>query len=168
VGQENQLFKVVYNSDLIIRDASEAATLCVFYDQVFLPYTEDTTCASFLPEIGSEKREKKDYQQIIKDWEVSYGTLFDEGVLARLPPSDTELVVLPGTESEEEYEVVETFEFYEIPVLPFEGRGDGYKFIFDSESLKHVIEGPWGELQEGDKIVRIDVLSGVVKVEKQW
>jgi hypothetical protein len=31
-------FKVVYNSDLIIRDRSELASLCVFYDRVLLPF----------------------------------------------------------------------------------------------------------------------------------
>src|SRR5258708_1229540 len=83
---KNKRFKVVYNSDLIIRDRAEAATLCVFYDQVFLPYTSKET-RHFVLGVDESSRivESSDYRADIVDWELEYGTLFDEGVLRRLP-----------------------------------------------------------------------------------
>lgn len=74
-------FEIAYNSDLIIRDPSEAATLCVFYDQVFLPYTNRKSSRELIGKRGI----RDEYTNDIADWEVKYGTLFDEGVLRRLP-----------------------------------------------------------------------------------
>jgi hypothetical protein len=77
---ENGQFKVVYNSDLIIRNRSELACLCVFYDKVLLPFLGDS--AGVIPGVGDLNYEKVN----IKKWELENGTLFDEGVLSRLPP----------------------------------------------------------------------------------
>lgn len=77
-------YEVAYNSDLIIRDPSEASTLCVFYDRVYLPYTDPASSREL---IGNGRR-LEEYANDIADWEVQYGTLFDEGVLQRLPPLD--------------------------------------------------------------------------------
>ena len=73
-------FKVVYNSDLIIRDRSEAATLCVFYDKVFLPFTSEATQSRL-----TGTRTSNDPRRDIQDWELEYSTLFKADVLERLP-----------------------------------------------------------------------------------
>jgi hypothetical protein len=78
------LFEVAYNSDLIIRDTSEAATLCVFYDRVILPYTSRGSSRELVGKNGVRDELTND----IADWEVRYGTLFDAGVLSRLPAID--------------------------------------------------------------------------------
>jgi hypothetical protein len=39
-------FKIVYNSDLIIRDRAEAASICVFYGKVYLPFTNEGVVAA--------------------------------------------------------------------------------------------------------------------------
>lgn len=77
---EKREFKVVYNSDLIIRDRSELASLCVFYDKVLLPSRGDSDVV--IPGVGDLNYEKVS----IKNWELENGTLFDEGVLSRLQP----------------------------------------------------------------------------------
>ncbi len=82
-------FEVAYNSDLIIRDASEAATLCVFYDRVVLPYTNRESSCEFVGKTGiREELTREKFTNDIADWEVRYGTLFDAGVLSRLPAID--------------------------------------------------------------------------------
>lgn len=73
-------FKIVYNSDLIIRDRSEAATLCVFYDKVFLPFTSEATQSRL-----TGTRTTIDPRRDIQDWELEYSTLFKADVLERLP-----------------------------------------------------------------------------------
>ncbi len=75
-------FRIVYNSDLIIRDRSEAASLCLFYDKVFLPFTSDETRNRL-----TGTHTSSEFRPEIKTWDVEYGTLFDEEVLERLPPA---------------------------------------------------------------------------------
>jgi hypothetical protein len=84
--EETNAFKIIYNSDLIIRDYAQATTLCVFYDQVLLPYTTKATRARLTGTNGLQRVDTADYRDDIDKWELEYGTLFDEGVLARLPP----------------------------------------------------------------------------------
>jgi hypothetical protein len=73
--------EIVYNNDLIIRDPSEAATLCVFYDRIVLPYTTVKTSR----ELVGPKGPRRDFSNDVKDWELNYGALFKEGILSRLP-----------------------------------------------------------------------------------
>jgi hypothetical protein len=96
--QKDNSFKIVYNSDLIIRDASQAATLCVFYDQVILPHVGQT---SSLYPVSRELVHQDGggnapgplsplvYERAIRELEQLYGTLFDAEVLVRLPPVES-------------------------------------------------------------------------------
>ena len=145
MGEKDDSFKVVYNSDLIIRDQSEAATLCVFYDQVFLPYRRPNSTSDWsVVELGQE--ETQDYRRVVKDWEVTYGTLFDAGVLRRVPP--------PASPSAE-YERVE---FYERPKLLQSGHHE-----IDFVRTEH-----WGELQEEDRIISTNVEQYRMSEKALW
>lgn len=85
--------EVIYNSDLIIRNASELATLCVFYEKVYVPYTSEDTSRKFagarfrnveMPRGVHEFLDK----QIIEDvpyWRSVYKSLFDEKLIEMLP-----------------------------------------------------------------------------------
>jgi hypothetical protein len=77
---ETKPFQVVYNSDLIIRDRSEAACLCLFYDKVYLPWTDEGSCNRLL---STETRSSAKTTNL-KDWELEYATLFEAGILQRL------------------------------------------------------------------------------------
>lgn len=152
MAEKSDSFKIVYNSDLIIRDQSEAATLCVFYDQVLLPHAGKTS--SLYPVTNEpEKRDLVDavplsplgYEHVIRDWEQLYGTLFDEGVLARLPPIE------PHNPSVKTWE---KFEFYEMPKPLF-----GYRFVgLEPDNLRGDL--PWGAVLPGDKVVFTEKLRG--------
>ena len=37
-------YQIIYGSNIIIRNPVELATLCVFYDQTFLPYASRESC----------------------------------------------------------------------------------------------------------------------------
>lgn len=82
-------FKIVYNSDLIVRDRSEAACLCVFYDQVFLPCLRSHR-HEFPPSALPGVRDPYLGRSDIENWNIEYGTLFDAGVLSRLPLPESE------------------------------------------------------------------------------
>jgi hypothetical protein len=127
-------FKVVYNTDLIIRDKSDAATLCVFYDQVVLPYTTGKMINATSVSSETTKSRPLDYAREIKDWELTYGTLFDAGVLKRLPPTHFH---------KSDYERVN---FYDRSKLPH-----------DCAIHSAIPPERWGELQEGDKILSTEV-----------
>lgn len=86
--------QIIYNSDLIIRSASELATLCAVYEKILLPYTSPSTShlfagtstwdVNFPTGINAE-----DDHQFILDvpyWEEMYRALIQEGVIERLPP----------------------------------------------------------------------------------
>jgi len=129
------LFEVAYNSDLIIRDSSEAATLCVFYDRVLLPHTNRESSKNLIGQSGI----REEFVNEIPEWDLKYGTLFDQGVLRRLPD-------IPGSKRIVRKERVRTYLEYprNIPHLylvhdgkaaPLEsvgaGRDDnGYYFEF--------------------------------------
>src|SRR5438067_13400191 len=84
---------IIYNSDLIIRSASELATLCTFYDKVFLPYTSPQTshlfagartCDVKLP-TGLHAEGERQFIFDVPYWQEIYGVLMEEGVVERLP-----------------------------------------------------------------------------------
>jgi hypothetical protein len=85
--------KVVYSSDLIIRDSTELATLCVFFDKVLLPYTTESTSRKFTgPRIvGAElpRGLNEDFAKLYIDdvnyWWQRNKVLFEEQVIERLP-----------------------------------------------------------------------------------
>lgn len=85
---------IIYNSDLIIRNASELATLSVFYDKVFLPYTTPATSDLLAgPRVFSVKLPRgfdaKGEQEFFDDvgyWSRVYYPLIQEEVIERLPP----------------------------------------------------------------------------------
>ena len=84
---EKREFKVVYNSDLIIRDRSELASLCVFYDKVLLPSRGHSDAV--IPGVGNLNYENVN----INNWELENCALFDQGVLSRLRPVDSKNAV---------------------------------------------------------------------------
>lgn len=152
----NKSFTIVYNSDLIIRDPSEAATLCVFYDQVLLPHVAQTS--SLYPVSGDLARRELQpwstfsplgYERAIKEWEQLYGTLFDAEVLLRLSPAE------PHKEGSK---VVERFEFYEEPILSAYSR-PGY-----SPTRVELRDGskplPWGRVLPNDRVIFSELLEG--------
>lgn len=84
---------IVYNSDLIIRNASELATLCVFYDKVYLPYTSPATCDLFagprffdvrMPR-GMDRTAEEQFIDDVGYWSRVYYPLILEKVVERLP-----------------------------------------------------------------------------------
>jgi hypothetical protein len=158
VGPKNDSFKVVYNSDLIIRDPSEAATLCVFYDQVVLPHIGNPSL--LVSEGADEKRPNTDQWRLIEDWELTYGTLFDARVLTRLSPCE------PNPSWFEEYEVDETHEFYGTPRgLP--SGFDTLKWIMVNSKYERCV-GELRELEEGEVVVSKVLKHGRVGRRTKW
>jgi hypothetical protein len=155
VGQKADSFKVVYNSDLIIRDKSEAATLCLFYDHVFLPYVSDSTALVGVNEANSLTHNTHHFAQDIKQWELEYGTLFDEKVLVRMPQS-TEVHQTCVDIFKKPQDILAD----DIFVHRFENHIPPAFQIFQgschSEDLTIV---PWGEPQLGDEIVDSEDVS---------
>ena len=80
-------FEVVYNSDLIIRDSGEAATLCLFYDRVYLPHIKDPrrVVSASVTDDSRVLRTTFHAPDMIRDWELRYSNLFREEVVKRLP-----------------------------------------------------------------------------------
>lgn len=85
--------EIIYNSDLIIRNASELATLCVFYDKVYLPHTSSSTSDKFagarfydvtMPR-GIDAKFEKEFVDDVDYWGSVYKALIDEKVVERLP-----------------------------------------------------------------------------------
>src|SRR5215208_4749117 len=85
---------IIYNSDLIIRNGSELATLSVFYDKIFLPYTTPATCVVFagprlfevtMPK-GIDEKAEREFIDDVAHWSRVYCPLILEKVVERLPP----------------------------------------------------------------------------------
>lgn len=85
--------QVIYSSDLIIRDNAELATLCVFFDKVFLPYTTQVSSRRFagarvldaeLPR-GLDPEFDRRYVDDVDYWWGRNKLLFEEQVIERLP-----------------------------------------------------------------------------------
>jgi hypothetical protein len=81
-------FEVVYNSDLIIRDPGEAATLCLFYDRVFLPHVSNPARVVTMVDNDENRVLRTTFHapDAIHDWELRHSILFKEQVIKRLPP----------------------------------------------------------------------------------
>jgi hypothetical protein len=98
VSPKPAAFRVVYNSDLVIHDPADVATLCVFYDRVYLPYTSPGSGWKLLRNIDdwTEKRQASQNQVMgneVTDWYLQYRQLFEKGVLGRLSPPAEQLVI---------------------------------------------------------------------------
>jgi hypothetical protein len=87
----------IYDSGLIIRDGATLATLCIFYDEVRLPWMPPEAVQSFIrvsktigtdgkAHIGVDQVEWQGLGQFELDWDRKHALLFDAGVLKRLPP----------------------------------------------------------------------------------
>jgi hypothetical protein len=79
---ESTAYRVVYNSDLIIRNPFELATLAVCYDEVHIPYTGPQTSWRLLD--GNRGEFRQALGDEVVNWELRYRDLFDVGVLRRL------------------------------------------------------------------------------------
>ena len=92
--------EVVYNSDLIISDPRELATLSIFYDRVFLPSTSEASAKLLVEfqrgvtDVNLNAFELQGYCRFGDDnvwrWERQHAALFEEGVFRRLPEADPE------------------------------------------------------------------------------
>lgn len=117
--------KIIYNSDLIIRDRSEIATLCLFYEQVLLPYTySDGEFVEFEKISNTRYKinargldlgytdllgiERHSYSEL-PIWENENKVLFDEKVIQRIPTA-SEFKVSFDDDFTEALEV-----FFELP-----------------------------------------------------
>ena len=149
-------FKIVYNSDLIIRDTSEAATLCVFYDQVLLPHVAQTS--SLYPvsvDLADRSLTRPDTlsplgnERTIKEWEQLYGTLFDAGVLLRLPPAEPHIA---------DTKTVERFEFYEEPILSPHCEPGYSPTRVELQNRPALLA--WGRVLQNDRVIFSEVLEG--------
>jgi hypothetical protein len=86
--------QVIYSSDLIIRDSTELATLCVFYDKVFLPYTSQESSRKYTgPRILSADLPKgmdpdfdREFIEDVNHWWERNKLLFEHQVIERLAP----------------------------------------------------------------------------------
>lgn len=93
--------KIVYNSDVIIRSREEVATLCLFYDQILLPYCSNLNCEFVEFQKKTDNRyivtttylglvftdmfgEEQSSDSEIQIWEKENEILFDEKVFQRL------------------------------------------------------------------------------------
>lgn len=135
-------FEVAYNSDLIIRDASEAATLCLFYDRVVLPYTDRESSRDLIGRRGV----RTEYEYEIAQWEVTYGTLFDSGVISRLP-------AIGGHKKMTQKKKTRIFlEFPKHAYAPGEPGFDRWEFQkFDGDRMDLVHDGRVFQEIDGDK-----------------
>jgi hypothetical protein len=99
-------YVVVYNSDVVLGQRANLATYCIFYDQVLLPYTSSGTVPHMLqycrragstdaPTLGGYDTEwmescagkvRMHAGSDVVAWERENRSLFDAGVLSRLPP----------------------------------------------------------------------------------
>lgn len=92
---------VVYSSGVNIWDPSYLSTLCVFYDEVLLPFVSSEELVEFKrPAESAENYTLSGFalsnvavqtkngvllaEQILTDWEKKYESLFDQGVLSRI------------------------------------------------------------------------------------
>ncbi|OLL32694.1 hypothetical protein BTH42_05580 [Burkholderia sp. SRS-W-2-2016] len=106
-------YDIVYNSDVVLNDNADLATYCIFYDKVLLPHTTEATIGNVLeftrssgsnaaPTLLSVLEPSADRfihgavhlhadsvlgEQLI-DWEKRNKSLFQEGVLSRLPAGE--------------------------------------------------------------------------------
>ncbi len=91
--------QIIYSSDLIVRNSSELATLCVFYDKTLLPYTTHKSSRLFAGRdviylhLGMKSKE---YVEDVNRWTRKHRVLFQEGVLERVPPPNKD-IVHPGS-----------------------------------------------------------------------
>ena len=85
--------QVIYSSDLIVRDNAELATLCVFFDKIFLPHTTETSSRRWtgprvfdaeLPR-GLHPDFDRQYVDDVNHWWVRNRILFEEQVVKQLP-----------------------------------------------------------------------------------
>lgn len=160
-----QAYQIVYNSDLIIRDPGEAATLCVFYDRVLLPFTNEQSACGLIDTRAETSELDLSYGSTdeIKAWELSYGTLFDEGVLARVEPPASDKVV-------EEWQ---TAKIWHVKPDLFTGDRCVTKHRYDPESLWRKGGIPRGShIKEGDIVdsegisVESEIRDGDVVIDR--
>jgi hypothetical protein len=109
-------FKIVYNSDLIIRNPQDAATLCLFYDKVLLPYTTEDTRTSLL----GRSVFRADNVDKVKEWEIEYGrlTLPSECVSLSLPVSREIFILVVVVVAVKMWESVLSISIFSPPALP--------------------------------------------------
>lgn len=84
-------YQIIYGSNIIIRNAVELATLCVFYDKTLLPHASRESSRrhvgyGFFIEFPETVAGKKVGNELFDAWSDRYQILFDEQVLERLPP----------------------------------------------------------------------------------
>jgi hypothetical protein len=87
-------YEVVYNSDVIINDHRELATLAIFYDRVFMPYADLTAPklrlsdieGALLSNLADEESALENYAETIRQWHKTNDVLFKENILSQLPP----------------------------------------------------------------------------------
>jgi hypothetical protein len=142
---ENVPFKVVYNSDLIIRDRFETASLCVFYGKVLLPYTTDETSGRLMGTVSSSY-----HRPDIRNWEIEHATLFEEGVLERLgpPPIRTQEIEVPILA--EQTLILRPDGVPDDAIEPTMGPRSAGRLVGIPELS---VTPRWEELQPGDRIV---------------
>ncbi len=82
---------ITYSSDLIIRDSAKLTSLCVFFDNTYLPHLPSENAGSFLrvSEHGTEPDvdivDLPSAGDYLHYWDESHGALFGRSVLKRLP-----------------------------------------------------------------------------------
>ena len=96
MSKEPNNYSIVYNSNLTMESPSELATLCIFYDQVFLPCGErggifnainlpkkkqESLNLSLLEDSYKDRSSEDD----IPNWDSKHQLLFEQGVIQRLP-----------------------------------------------------------------------------------
>jgi len=104
------LAKVVYNTDLAIKDPAEVASLCIFYDQVLLPYTsiESSLHLMRVDKNGREIEVDAEASNDIANWNEKYRELFTGGALRRL--SEGPKLQFQVKEDDEDFETIRLWE----------------------------------------------------------
>lgn len=82
---------LTYSSDLIIRDPGMLASLCVFFDNVYLPYLPSDRPGLFLRVTETDSDPEFDFVEMASagdyhcQWDDAYAPLYTASVLQRLP-----------------------------------------------------------------------------------
>lgn len=82
---------ITYSSDLIIRDSATLASLCVFFDNTYLPHLPSEHAGILLRVYEHDTEPEVDIIDLpsageyLHHWDESHRSLFNESVLTRLP-----------------------------------------------------------------------------------
>jgi hypothetical protein len=155
---------VVYNSGLNVWGSSHLSTLAIFYDQVFLPWTTRASCGELVG-FARSKGKTGDYRletifvtlkftdrngrewiahDFALDWEQKHKILFQEKVLARVPPTSAPAVNESGWFNNTSINKLADL-LLDVPHVLHATGGDSERIFVWQDHLKHLLRTDIGE-----------------------